>query len=112
MSTVTERVERGAALLDEKRPGWWQRIDLGRLDLAENCDCILGQLDGDYSPSTNGLGLTNPEAAGHGFNATGAPLPADAWDVLSERVDAEYDALTTAWRDLITMRREQAMVPA
>jgi hypothetical protein len=32
---LAERVERGAALLDERRPGWWEATQLGALDLGE-----------------------------------------------------------------------------
>jgi hypothetical protein len=47
MATIAERVARGAALLDEREPGWWQRIDLGALDMDEPCECVLGQLATD-----------------------------------------------------------------
>jgi hypothetical protein len=39
-----ERAERGAALLDEKVPGWEHRIDLGRLEMEHSCRCVLGQV--------------------------------------------------------------------
>lgn len=39
-----ERVRRGAALLDEKYPGWADRIELDRLDLGSCTTCVLGQL--------------------------------------------------------------------
>jgi hypothetical protein len=45
---LAERVERGAALLDERRPGWWEKVSLQRLDLASECDCPLGQIWGGY----------------------------------------------------------------
>lgn len=38
------RVDRGAAWLDTAFPGWRDRIDADRLDLGDNCDCVLGQL--------------------------------------------------------------------
>lgn len=38
------RVARGAALLDEKRPGWFNEIDLDDLMLASGRQCVLGQL--------------------------------------------------------------------
>ena len=44
-----ERVARGAALLDENRPGWATVIDTGKLDLRHDCACILGQLEGSYN---------------------------------------------------------------
>lgn len=47
-----ERVERGAAWLDEHEPGWELKIDLGELNLASCYKCILGQVYGRYE---NGL---------------------------------------------------------
>lgn len=46
MDTVEQRVGRGAAWLDAVYPEWWTRIDLGTLDLAHGCRCVLGQLFG------------------------------------------------------------------
>lgn len=44
-----ERVARGAALLDEKRPGWANAINTGELDMSVDCMCILGQLEGSFN---------------------------------------------------------------
>lgn len=41
---------RGAALLDERMPGWYKRIDLRSLNLASEYNCVLGQL---YPESCN-----------------------------------------------------------
>lgn len=42
--TITERVAKGAAFLDEHFTGWWERIDLNTLNI-DSCDnCVLGQL--------------------------------------------------------------------
>lgn len=38
------RVAKGAAILDQARPGWWNRIDVGTLTLSDPCHCIVGQL--------------------------------------------------------------------
>ncbi len=97
MSTITERVRRGAALLDEKRPGWWRDIDLGRLDIDSCSTCILGQIGGGkygaYTSAMSELGLGDYEDVEYGF-------------------DGDYPgALTEAWRDLIGQRLAQA-VPA
>lgn len=41
---LSVRVERGAAWLDETRPGWWREVDLATLDLGSSCRCVLGQV--------------------------------------------------------------------
>lgn len=43
MKEATERVARGAELLDRKLPDWWQRIDVETLDITSSYFCILGQ---------------------------------------------------------------------
>lgn len=48
-----ERVARGAALLDAKRPGWAEKIDIGNLDMPRCDRCILGQVFGDYVKAIN-----------------------------------------------------------
>jgi hypothetical protein len=39
-----EAAARGAALLDERMPGWANKVDLGRLNLYSTSECVLGQL--------------------------------------------------------------------
>lgn len=55
-------VARGARLLDEKWPGWWQEINLSTLDLRSVCNCVLGQLGVDYSRASVQI-LGSPVAA-------------------------------------------------
>lgn len=102
MSGITERVDRGAALLDEKRPGWWRHIDLDRLDIASACDCVVGQLgDGFY------LGFVVDELDLHGTDDEALYGLTRESPGLGGK---EYGILTAAWRDLICKRREDAGV--
>jgi hypothetical protein len=104
MATIAERVARGAALLDEREPGWWQRIDLDRLDLGSPCRCVLGQLITDKDPQPPSLwieilgwfGIRSRSDVSHGFNTYGPGT------------DAQYRHLTAAWRNLIEVRRIEA----
>lgn len=93
------RIVNGAAYLDKAMPGWDQRIDLDRLDMAHPCNCILGQLGEEPEGATQGrapqfyevkdrLGLTEP--ARLGFMTWG---------------DERYWSLTQKWRRLIEERR-------
>jgi len=45
---VADRVEQGARTLNKVRPGWHKEIDLDSLELANTCDCVLGQVFGTY----------------------------------------------------------------
>lgn len=46
---IDRRVLRGAKLLDERMPGWEEKIDLEHFWLQDGCLCILGQLYNHYS---------------------------------------------------------------
>ena len=65
MRTVTERVARGAALLDAKMPGWAARIDVEWLQLSSCTRCVLGHLFGEFSQACDLLGIRGSE---YGFD--------------------------------------------
>ncbi|MEK7583502.1 MAG: hypothetical protein AAB483_03845 [Patescibacteria group bacterium] len=89
---IDERVQRGAALLDKRVPGWVMRINLETLDIGESQFCVLGQLFKSYSNGFQALGI--PGGAGiHGFNSIGGK-------------SAEYALLNPAWKCLIKRRRQ------
>jgi hypothetical protein len=110
-----DRVERGAALLDEACPGWERQID-PRLLRMESCDrCILGQLYGHYV-----LGLScvlEPQPGNVLFAASdcGFTLIAEEQDGY-DRIEAleRFHQLADAWRRLIRRRLADASpsVPA
>lgn len=105
------RVAKGAALLDEKRPGWERLIDLETLDITSGADCVTAQLSGSahWHAGMMQLGLTSGDSGtyvAHGFNAESDEAPVHD----SEESDAEvtmeaaYDTLNMLWHDLITTR--------
>lgn len=96
-------VERGVAVLDAKVPGWWERIDVDRLDMAVGDACVLGQLfpDGDeesYFLGLRTLGIPG-QAIGHGFNTN--DTSEWGWD---------YAYLTQLWREAIEGKRVRGAV--
>mgnify|MGYP001618311814 CR=1 FL=1 len=106
--TATERVRRGAQLLDEREPGWAGRIDLGKLELASHCRCIVGQLAGGsgqgdepYETGLRALGIDYRDEADrdHGFNipagAMGDDDAVEAWAELDRLWAAEILARRT-----------------
>lgn len=108
MRPLAERVERGAALLDEKVQGWSARVDADRLDLRSCRDCVVGQVFADlvydddgydvvaYDEGIYQLGITR---RGAGETAHGFSLPHWSDD------DDDYAALTALWRSEIEARR-------
>jgi hypothetical protein len=69
MFHATQRVRRGAELLDRHRPGWEWQVDIEHLNLSDTDFCLLGQLYGDYHSGCDALGLgQGVERPAHGFN--------------------------------------------
>ncbi len=100
--TIAERVARGAALLDERRPWWAGEIDTRHLALWECKHCTLGQPYGNYQRGLDilfGVASSDEEeatreevAAAHGFN-------------VDDQDDGdEYNDLRLAWIAAIASR--------
>lgn len=104
-TTAAGRVRRGAELLDRQIPDWAGRIDTERLDLSDDCLCVLGQLhDGNefaapYRVGAYRLGLDGAEEVAHGFTAA---------QVGSQEQWAELDRL---WAAEIRARQGGARQP-
>lgn len=94
MGKYREGVERGAALLDEKRPGWRARVDLASLDLGSCSRCVLGQLLGDYEDRVE-IGLDDEGLAAHHGFVLG----------IDDNALTGYKALTEEWREYIRETR-------
>lgn len=97
--TYRPNVEKGAAFLDERAPGWLARVNVADLDLGSCFACVLGQLGGDYRDETRRLGMNLEDAIQCGFN-----VPEDE-NALKERL--QYEALTDEWRKYIAAARAE-----
>ncbi len=87
--TIQERVERGAALLDKERPGWFTRLDLKTHQLRSSDHCVLGQEYGFYGAGIVRLGLSTGEE--HGFVAGSC---------------SAYTRLRSEWIKVVSERRK------
>lgn len=101
MSTtkIPANVERGAAFLDERVPGWEEKLNLRTLNVSSTRGCVLGQLHrknrGDYAAYARGLetlGLSDREAARLGF---------DIWGMQT------FYRLTSGWKAMVLKRRAE-----
>lgn len=55
--TIRRRVNRGVALLNRIKPGWFNHISLTYLNLSQPSNCVLGQLFNDYTNGIRSVGL-------------------------------------------------------
>jgi hypothetical protein len=86
VTKIPVSVEHGAALLDERLPGWRAAIDADSLDLSSGCDCVLGQVFGDFNKGEAVLDLSRADSRRLGFFVSGGTT---------------YTRLTAAWRRVI-----------
>lgn len=98
---VRQRVQAGAAWLDEHVPhGWWWRIDRAQLDMASCAHCILGQIWGCFTDAPMSLG----QAADRGFTITVFGDGAGNLAVDEEARSRQFAELADGWRELIGER--------
>lgn len=130
MDTMTAAAK-GAALLDEKAPGWDAHIDLDTLDLNRFTTCIIGQLevaiwgfeiDDEVDPSEESWFGGQSGPGYHEFNARVKELLEGELEGLNhigrQAKIVEYgfdnedgrisDDLTFAWTQLIRSRHHSA----
>lgn len=114
VESVSTRVARGAALLDQHVPGWWKKISLEQFAFVDSCNCILGQLfDARYDQGLKALFSSYrlsdhefPLDVEHGFDA--AEQPWESFD--SNQWLTEINTLEETWVSLIKGRYENGAV--
>lgn len=95
-----ERVVKGATLLDEMEPGWYQKIDLVTLNLRNCFSCVIGQVYGEYTENNlTRLGLDFSRDTDFGFDVS--------YDDDVPAQDSCYYTLTSLWKNEILQRREK-----
>jgi hypothetical protein len=113
MSTVAERVARGAALLDEKVPGWAERIDLAELDLSSCWRCVLGQLATSTEPDLEDGWILGRDLGLDGFDGRyGFDRYSDIEGIEDPAAMEPWSELTAEWRRVITERRARVLAGA
>ena len=97
-------VARGVDLLNERVPGWEDKINLDKLDISSTCNCVCGQVakrQGKFwSRFRNGLnilGLELNQAEEYGFDCYG-------------RIG--YDRLDDEWSKVIRAKRRGEEITA
>ena len=95
---LRERVQAGVNLLDQKGPGWDQRIDPHGLNIAHLRCCVLGQLFGDYGLGLFKLNLDKKTEIFTSSSSMGKCLGFEG-DI------PEMEILTHLWREVVENRR-------
>lgn len=90
--TVQERVIAGASFLDERSPGWDEKINLADLNMMKSSKCILGQLYRRYESGMVILNITRRTSRDLGFDSI-------------TQTRSAYRLVTAEWTKFIMGRR-------
>lgn len=104
------RVAKGIALLDEKVPGWPDKINLNRLNIGNASFCVTAQLSGenDWILGMEQLGLEQGEFNTGSYTMHGFNVEAYGASTIDDDDYDGYDALATLnniWEREITARQ-------
>lgn len=100
-----ERVQRGAAFLDNADPEWYRRVDPETLALSDGHHCVLGQIHGEFRL---GLGRSHLISLSSAPRASLSPVAygfkcvdgvSDDWQ------KRDYDLLDEAWKEAVQNRQ-------
>ncbi len=105
---IRDRVEKGAAWLDDREPGWEGRINLGELFISDVTQCICGQvfLENLENSAWNTVNGYDYAQRLDGFQPGTMGFETLNWN----NANAEYGALGDAWVELIKERYDTGML--
>lgn len=114
-----ESVLRGAAVLDKVEPGWELKIDLAELNLSSGCQCVLGQVYGEYDEGCEVLFEMNPPYSddvtavmAHGFvvSSRGSRLNGEGYEFVAQWMNNYYEVLDELWIEQVKERFDRGVV--
>jgi hypothetical protein len=88
--SIEQKVERGANLLDEKVPYWYNAVNTDRLNQGQARRCVVGQLFSGYYHGLERLGMSHITGLDYGFGCES---------------EGEYERATLLWENEIKRRR-------
>jgi hypothetical protein len=88
---VDSRIATGVALLDEKSPGWREKVDGKMIAMNSHEWCVLGQAFGSYEEGLDKLGLARTNYK------SGTEFGFFPLSVQILEIEDEIDALTEGW---------------
>lgn len=106
---MRDRVERGARLLDEKRPGWENEIDIEHFDISDANTCILGQVfmnGSEHDPYNQGIKVLFPDSEyGNDDKTHGFDLDAAYYQGAGINREGLWELLAVYWIRQIQRRK-------
>lgn len=98
---INRRVLDGVAFLDERVPGWADKIDLDEFEITSVSCCVLGQLYGDYEQGCGTL---------FGYRSAYSSRPRDlgflgAYGAGDDAENVDYAVLQESWEAVIRERQ-------
>lgn len=94
VTRAERRALRGAALLDQHRPGWERELELYLLNMHSCSNCVLGQLYGTYENGCHALNVDRIRDEPEHFGFEGDD-------------GVSYHDLDKAWTKIITERTKE-----
>jgi hypothetical protein len=105
--TVTQRVQNGAAILDEALPGWEKHIDRSTLNIASGGHCVLGQIFGNFGRAVRVLHL--PLAVGQDLNPSNLGFDCTRAENIHQQRGriSEWHELNDGWQKFLAEREHE-----
>lgn len=116
--------DRGATLLDERRPGWWKLVELPQLMMSSSFQCVLGHVFYEEWATSKEAGLTEEDFPYNYGRHTLHPDDIDrdlSWVIAhgfesgffealkdEDSVDVGYSALEDAWTEIIRGHQQRS----
>ena len=101
---IAERVLAGRLLLDKKYPGWREKINVDRLRMEDERNCLLGQLFGTFRKGLAALGLDIGKPCAHLYGFTAEQDVADfSTGKRKERWLVTFEDLDKAWTEILSV---------
>jgi len=105
ISEAKVAVARGVKFMNKEFGRYWLRtIRLDELDMNSCSNCVLGQVDTDFSYTVEGLGMSDEDITKYGFDLP--PLTGD-YSESNEGMNINYARLTKAWIAAIKAERKR-----
>lgn len=104
-----KEVDTGIALLHERHPGWYHRIDLNSLEIARPSDCVLGQLyRSSFFDALIDLGFIGRVGSDYVFNLVNGCNPLQHG--FAADLNDTFGNLTNTWKaKILELRRQDAI---